>query len=119
MQNTPEKLESNDEFLFIKSEYKLLRVNLNDITFIEGMKEYVRIHIYGQKSIMTLLSIKSLEEKLPNDKFMRVHRSYIVNLLKVTTVERMTIVFDDKNRIPVSDNYKEKFQTFLDENFMG
>ncbi len=119
MLNAPEKLESNDEFLFIKSEYKLLRVNLNDIQFIEGMKEYVRIHIIGQKPIMTLLSMKSLEEKLPTEKFMRVHRSYIVNLEKVTTVERMTIVFDDKNRIPISDNYKEKFQAFLDKNFMG
>jgi two-component system LytT family response regulator len=119
MQNVPEKLESNDEFLFIKSEYKLLRVNLNDIQFIEGMKEYVRIHITGQKPIMTLLSMKSLEAKLPENKFMRVHRSYIVNLEKVTTVERLTIVFDDKNRIPVSDNYKEKFQIFLDKNFMG
>ncbi len=119
LQNAPEKLESNDEFLFIKSEYKLLRVNLNDIQFIEGMKEYVRIHIIGQKPIMTLLSMKSLEEKLPSENFMRVHRSYIVNLEKVTTVERMTIVFDDKNRIPISDNYKEKFQAFLDKNFMG
>jgi two-component system LytT family response regulator len=119
MQNAPEKLESNDEFLFIKSEYKLLRVNLNDIEFIEGMKEYVRIHITGQKPIMTLLSMKSLEEKLPSGKFLRVHRSYIVNLGKVSTVERMTIVFDDKNRIPVSDNYKENFQAFLDKNFMG
>lgn len=119
IQNVPEKLESNDEFLFIKSEYKLLRVNLNDILFIEGMKEYVRIHITGQKPIMTLLSMKSLEAKLPEEKFMRVHRSYIVNLEKVTTVERLTIVYDDKHRVPISDNYKEKFQLFLDKNFMG
>ncbi len=115
----PEKLENNDEFLFIKSEYKIVRINLNDILYIEGMKEYVRIHHIGQKPVMTLLSIKSLEEKLPAEKFMRVHRSYIVNLDKVTTVERFRIVFDDKVRIPVSDNYKEKFQNFLDSNFMG
>lgn len=118
-QNAPEKLESNNEFLFIKSEYKLLRVNLNDIRFIEGMKEYVRIHITGQKPIMTLLSMKSLEAKLPADKFMRVHRSYIVNLEKITTIERFTLVYDDKHRIPISDNYKEKFQQYLDKNFMG
>jgi two-component system LytT family response regulator len=66
---------------------------------------------------MTLLSMKSLEEKLPGNKFMRVHRSYIVNLEKVTTVERFTIVFDDKHRIPVSENYKDKFQAFLNEKF--
>jgi len=97
----------------------MVRINLNDIRYIEGMKEYVRIHLINQKPVMTLLSMKSLEEKLPDNKFMRVHRSYIVNLDKVTTVERFRIVFDDKIRIPVSDNYKEKFQSFLDENFMG
>ena len=94
-----------------------MRINLNDIRYIEGMKEYVRIHLYGQKPVMTLLSMKSLEEKLPGNKFMRVHRSYIVNLEKVTTVERFTIVFDDKHRIPVSENYKDKFQAFLNEKF--
>jgi len=118
-QESSEKLESNDDFLFIKSEYKLVRINLNDILYIEGMKEYVRIHLVGQKPVMTLLSMKALEDKLPASEFMRVHRSYIVNLKKVTTVERFRIVYDDKTRIPVSDNYKEKFHKFLDENFMG
>ena len=115
----PEKLESNHQFLFIKSEYKLVRINLNDVLFIEGMKEYVRIHLAGQKPVMTLLSMKSLEAKLPKHRFMRVHRSYLVNLDKVTTVERFRIVFSDKHRIPVSENYKEKFQAFLDNNFMS
>ena len=119
LKNEPEKLESNDDYLFIKSEYKLVRINLNDVLYIEGMKEYVRIHLSGQKPVMTLLSMKSLEEKLPDDNFMRVHRSYIVNLKKVTVVERFRIVFNDKVRIPVSENYKEKFQNFLDKNFMG
>lgn len=82
------------------------------------MKEYVRIHLVGQKPVMTLLSMKLVEAKLPSDKFMRVHRSYIVNLEKVTTVERFRIVYDDKTRIPVSDNHKEKFQAFLDRNFI-
>ncbi len=115
----PEKLESNGEFLFIKSEYKLLRINLNDIIYIEGMKEYVRIHLIKENPVMTLLSMKSLEEKLPKSQFMRVHRSYIVNLDKVKTIERFRIVYDDKTRIPISDNYKEQFQEFLDKNFMG
>lgn len=118
LQNVSDKLESNDDFLFIKSEYKLVRINLSDILYIEGMKEYVRIHLISQKPVMTLLSMKLLEEKLPSGKFMRVHRSYIVNLDKITTVERFRIVFGDKIRIPVSDNYKEKFQEFIDRNFM-
>lgn len=119
IKKAPEKVESNDDFLFIKSEYKLVRINFNDIQYIEGMREYVRIHLIGQKPVMTLLSMKSLEAKLPANKFMRVHRSYIVNLTKITTVERFRIIFDDKELIPVSENYKEKFQQFLDKNFMG
>ena len=75
----------------------------------------MRIHLDGQKPVMTLLSMKSLEEKLPENKFMRVHRSYIVNLEKVTTVERLRIIFYDKVYIPVSENYKEKFQAFLNK----
>ena len=117
IQNTQEKLDGNNDFLFIKSEYKLVRINLNDILYIEGMKEYVRIHLSGQKPVMTLLSMKSLEQKLPESKFMRVHRSYIVNMDKITTVERFRIVFDNKVFIPVSENYKEKFQAFLDDKF--
>ncbi len=118
-QHSTEKVDSNDDYLFIKAEYKMVRINLADVLYIEGMKEYVRIHLVGQKPVMTLLSMKSLEEKLPSSKFMRVHRSYIVNLNKVSTIERFRIVYDDKTRIPVSDNYKEKFQEFLDNNFMG
>jgi DNA-binding LytR/AlgR family response regulator len=117
--NASEKVDSNNDFLFIKSEYKMVRINLNDIRYIEGMKEYVRIHLINQKPVMTLLSMKSLEAKLPAETFMRVHRSYIVNLDKINTVERFRIVFDDKFRIPVSNNYKEKFQEFMDKNFMA
>ena len=119
LKNVPEKVESNNQFLFIKSEYKMMRINFSDITYIEGMKEYVRIHLTTQKPVMTLLSMKMLEEKLPPEMFMRVHRSYIVNLQKINTVERFRILFDDKVRIPVSENYKERFQDFIDKNFMG
>jgi two-component system LytT family response regulator len=78
----------------------------------------VRIHLSGQKPVMTLLSMKSLEEKLPETKFMRVHRSFIVNTDKITTVERFRIVFDEKVFIPVSENYKEKFTAFLKNKFL-
>ena len=117
MQNASEELDSNDEFLFIKSEYKLVRINFNDVLYIEGMKEYVRIHLVGQKPVMSLLSMKSLEERLPKNRFMRVHRSYIVNLNRITVVERFRIVFNDV-RIPVSENYKEKFQAFMNGRFL-
>lgn len=113
-----EELDGNDDYLFIKSEYKIIRVELKNITYIEGMREYVRIHLSDQKPIITLLSFKKLMEKLSPDIFMRVHRSYIINLKKITTIERMRIIFDDDIRIPVSDQYKDVFQKYIDEHFL-
>ncbi|UMB59646.1 LytTR family DNA-binding domain-containing protein [Lutibacter sp. A80] len=119
LQNSkPEQINSNDDFLFIKSEYKILRVKLNDIKYIEGMREYVRIHLANEKPIMTLLSMKAVEQQLPSDSFMRVHRSYIVNLKMITTIERNRIVFD-KAYIPISEQHKEEFQQFVNKNFLS
>lgn len=113
-----EQVKSNEEFLFIKSEYKVVRVEFNDIKYIEGMKEYVRIHLTNQKPLMTLMSMKKLEGHLPSSKFMRVHRSYIVNLEKVTTIEKSRIIFDENIYIPISDQHKESFQQYLDKFFL-
>lgn len=112
------QVESDGNFLFVKSEYKILRINLNDIRYIEGMREYVRIHIENQRPVMALMSMKKLEAFLPVQRFMRVHRSYIVNLEKVNTIERNRILFDPDVRIPVSEQYKEAFQEYLDKNFL-
>ncbi|MBA4323408.1 MAG: DNA-binding response regulator, partial [Odoribacter sp.] len=79
-----DEIKSNQDFLFIKSEYKILRINFEDIKYIEGMSEYIRIHLTGSRPVMTLLSMKAIEEQLPSDRFMRVHRSYIVNLTKIS-----------------------------------
>ena len=114
----PEQLQSNDDFLFIKSEYKIVRVKIDDIKYIEGMREYIRIHLVNEKPIMTLLSMKAMEAQLANKNFMRVHRSYIVNLNKISTIERSRIVFD-KIYIPISEQHKEKFQHFVDKNFLS
>lgn len=108
----------SDNYLFVKSEYKIVRINLNDIKYIEGMREYVRIYIEDSRPVMSLMSMKSLEEYLPADKFMRVHRSFIVNLGKITTIERSRIIFDKEVYIPVSDQYKEKFQEYIDKHFI-
>lgn len=112
------EVHRDDKFLFIKSEYKVLRIDLSDIKYIEGMREYVRIHRESGKAIMTLMSMKKMQEFLPDDKFMRVHRSFIVNLAKITTIERNRIVFDEKVYIPVSEQYKPGFQKYLDDNFL-
>lgn len=113
-----EQIETNNEFLFLKSEYKIRRINFNDILYVEGLKDYVKVYIKNEpKPVLSLTTMKLLESKLPETKFMRVHRSFIVNLDKVEIIERSRIVFG-KEYIPVSDQYKDKFQEFLNRNFL-
>ncbi len=111
-------VEATKDFLFIKSEYKIIRINFSEITYIQGMSEYVKIHLTSRKPIMSLISLKSLESQLPASMFMRVHKSYIVSLQKVNMIERNEIVYDDGTIIPVSLQYKLQFQEFVDKNFM-
>jgi two-component system LytT family response regulator len=103
--------------LFVKSEYKLVRIELSEIKYIESMHEYIKIHLTGNKSVMTMLSMKSIEEQLPTDQFMRVHRSFIVSLSKISVIERNRIVFDGKVYIPIGDQYKNKFQDYIEGKF--
>lgn len=115
--NLPE-IHQNRDYLFIKSEYRIIRINFKDIKYIESKREYVKIFLEGSEPITTLMSIKKLEETLPDNMFMRVHRSFIVNLEKITVVERNRIVFDNKVYIPISENYGEKFQEYMDKGFI-
>lgn len=111
-------VNTDNEFLFLKSDYKIRRIDFDDILYIEGLKDYVKVFLKNDpKPILSLSSLKVLESKLPESKFMRVHRSYIVNLRKINTIERFRIVFGNVF-IPVGDQYKEKFQEFLDKNFL-
>jgi two-component system, LytTR family, response regulator len=105
----PEKTVSplNDGFIFVKTEYRLERVDLDQILYIEGMKDYLRI-VCNNKKIMTLQSFSKLEESLPSGKFCRVHKSYIVSLDKIKSIERNVIIIADQ-RIPVSNTYRENF----------
>ncbi len=114
----PDRVEANDEFLFIKSDYKIKRINFNDILYIEGLKDYVKIYIQNApRPVLSLSSLKLLETKLPEARFMRIHRSFIVHLQKIDTIERSRIVFG-KVYIPVGDQYKDKFQEYLNRNFL-
>jgi two-component system LytT family response regulator len=99
--------------LFVKSGYKSVRINLDDISYIEGMREYVRIHITDGKPLMPLISLRTLEKELPSSMFMRVHRSYIVNLVKIQSFDNSGITIDDKTVIPVSDQYKDAFLKYI------
>jgi DNA-binding LytR/AlgR family response regulator len=112
------QIEANNEFLFLKSDYKIRRINFNDILYIEGLKDYIKVYLQNEHNpILSLSTLKAVETKLPESKFMRVHRSFIVNLGRIQTIDRSRIVFGDRY-IPVSDQYKDKFQEFLDKNFL-
>lgn len=99
--------------LIVKTEYRLQQIPLDRIRYIEGLKDYVKIHVEGETHpVVSLLSLKSLEEQLPADRFVRVHRSYIVQPSKIRTIERNRILFD-RERIPISENYRQTFYDFL------
>ena len=103
--------------IFVKSDYKLIKIDLDDILYIEGLKDYVKIYLESStRPVLSLMNMKTLEENLPEDSFMRVHRSFIVSLSKIRTIERNRIVFG-KEYIPVSEKYQEKFQEFISKNF--
>jgi DNA-binding LytR/AlgR family response regulator len=104
--------------LFVKSDYKLIRIEFDDIKYIESQHEYIQIHLISAKPVLTKLSMKAIEDQLPPDKFMRVQRSFIVNLSEISVIERNRIVFDGKVYIPVSEQYREKFQTFIERNIL-
>lgn len=102
-------------YLFVKSEYKTVRITIDAITHIESRSEYLRIYMAGEPPVMTLGSMKSIEEKLPSGKFMRVHRSYIINLDRISAVERNQITIGKDMRIPVGEQYKEDFRKYLNK----
>jgi two component transcriptional regulator, lytTR family len=101
------------DYIFVKSEYKQIKIFLNDIIYIESMKDYAKIFLTSQSSpIVTLLSLKKLNQELPKENFMRVHRSFIVSLEKIEIVEKNQIVFG-KQRITVAEPYREQFENFI------
>ena len=102
-----------DRFMFVKTDYKLQRVNLDDILYIEGLKDYVRFYLKNGEKVMSLMSMKKLEEYLPRPEFLRTHRSYIVHMTETPLVDRFRIVFGE-NYIPVSENYKDDVQNYFD-----
>ncbi|WP_299247740.1 LytTR family DNA-binding domain-containing protein [uncultured Lacinutrix sp.] len=104
------------EFLFVKSEYKQLRIKLSDVLYFEGLKDYIKIWLKDNpKPILTLMSLKSLQEELPETQFLRVHRSFIVSLKNIEVIERSQIIINDQ-RITVSEQYKPAFLEFVNNN---
>jgi len=95
-------------FIFVKSDYENIKLNFDDIKYFEGLKDYIKIFSTSHKPILTLSNFKKIEEKLPNDTFIRVHRSYIVSLKHINSVQRNRILIDGV-RIPIGQNYKDEF----------
>ncbi|WP_308992787.1 LytTR family DNA-binding domain-containing protein [Mariniflexile litorale] len=117
--NQQSLLSEEKEFLFVKSEYKQLRIKLADVLYFEGLKDYIKIWLKDNpKAVLTLMSLKSLEEELPETKFMRVHRSFIVSLKNIEVIERSQIIINNQ-RITVSEQYKPKFLAFVNNNSLN
>lgn len=101
--------------IFVKSDYKLIQIELKNILYIEGLKDYVKIYEDNNpKPVMSLMSMKAMEDLLPTDRFIRVHRSYIVQKEKIRIIEHNRIVFGN-TYIPIGDSYKQAFQDFLNK----
>ncbi len=110
---TTDRANASEDYFFIKSEYKQIKIFYRNIQFIEGLKDYVKIYLIDvDRPIMSLISLKKLEEKLPKDRFMRIHRSYIIAMSQIESIERSQVIIRDQ-RITVAEQYKAKFDDFL------
>ena len=109
-----------DDALFFKTDYKVVRVPVSKITYVEGMSEYLKIHVEGEKDpVIVLLSMKKLEERLPADRFMRIHKSYIIALGQIREVARGRVSITPEVSLPIGDSYRETFNKYLDAKFLG
>lgn len=116
---TPATQSVEDRTIIVKSEYRLIQIRLGDILYLEGLKDYVKIYCDdGSKNIMTLMNMRTLEQELPPEMFMRVHRSYIVNTTKIKVIERNRILFDN-TAVPVSESYKKEFNDYINARLVG
>jgi two-component system LytT family response regulator len=108
-----------DDAMFLKTEHKVVRINISDIRYIEGMSEYLKIHLDSQsKPIIVLLSMKKLEDHLP-DYFKRIHRSFIINLKKIREVNKSRVILDEDTYLPIGDLYRDDFNRYLEGKFLG
>ncbi len=115
---TEQQPTSSNDDLFLKTDHRVVRIAISDIRYVEGMSEYLKIYIENQRPLVVLLSMKKMEERLP-DNFLRIHRSYIVNMRKVREVTKSRIVMDADTYLPVGDIYKEALGKYLEDKYLG
>lgn len=113
------EIDENDD-IFLKTEYKVMRVAVSDIRCVEGMSEYLKIHLVSRdRPVVVLMSMKKLEERLPHASFMRVHRSWMVNLRRIREISKSRITLDNDAEVPIGDLYRETFQKYTESKFVG
>lgn len=109
-----------DDAMFLKTEYKIVRINISHIKYVEAMSEYLRIYLTDySRPIIVLLSMKKMEERLPSRKFMRVHRSYIINLKMIQDISKNRISLGDDIEIPIGDSYRDQFNAYINSKFLS
>lgn len=114
---TPEALPKDKEYISVKADYKVSLVKISNIVYLESEGEYVRMHLDDGTTITTLFRLKNMEAALPSNMFMRVHRSYIVNLRCIKGYVRGRVFLSDTEYVPIGENYKESFQHYIESNF--
>ena len=108
-----------DDAIFLKTEYKIVRINISHICYVEAMSEYLRIYLVdSNRPIIVLLSMKKMEERLPSRTFMRVHRSYIINLKMIREVSKNRIIIGDDIDVPIGDSYRDQFNAYINSKFL-
>jgi len=115
LKNQPEPTAENlfdQEYFFVNAEYSLVKVVVDEIIMIEGLKDYIKIHLINNKPLVIRMSMKSIEEKLSTKKFLRIHKSYIVAIPKITSIRKGS-VFLGSLEVPVSDNYKDQLLSMV------
>ena len=116
-ETVPEALPRDGEYISVKADYKVSLVRISDIVYIESEGEYVRMHLADGSAITTLFRLKNMETALPAETFMRVHRSYIVNLRAIRSYIKGRIYLNETEYVPIGEMYKEAFQTYVKKNF--
>lgn len=109
---------ADDDSIFLKTEHRIVRVSIADIRYVESMSEYLKLYIEGQRPVMMLFSMKRMEERLPPF-FVRIHRSYIVNMKKIVEVSKNRVMMDAETYLPIGDNYKDSLLKYLNEKYLG
>ena len=110
----------DDGIIYVKSDYRIVRIEIENINYIEAMSEYLKISCSDkEKPVIVLLSMKKIEEHLPTNKFMRIHRSYIINLNQISEVKKNHVVLADDVSLPIGDNYKDAFMAYVNSRILS